>query len=195
MGSAGSDFDSIFQHKQRYKIIICKPCAFAVVPEQIDRHLREHHPQVGKEKRRRIAAIGVALEEVAHSKEEVVYPQANEGPIEGLAVYKDGLLCMGQRDGKACEYVCRTISGMQKHCRSEHGWVNERGRGGNVRKKGKQALNRMWQDKQRCQRFFEYRQWQRYFAWPRGYWNYTEITVPKGYSASEMVCPPGVSDR
>lgn len=25
-------------------------------------------------------------------------------------------------------------------------------------------MNRMWQDKQRCQRFFEYRQWQRYFA-------------------------------
>ncbi|KAM0714661.1 hypothetical protein Q7P37_009959 [Cladosporium fusiforme] len=114
MASAGSDFDSIFRHKQRYNITICKPCDFAIVPEQIDRHLREHHPRVGKEKRWRIAAIGVALEEVAHSKEEVIYPQANEGPIGGLAVYKDGLLSQEEsigEDGEEDEAEDETIDG------------------------------------------------------------------------------------
>ena len=168
MGSMQEDFDGIFSHMQQYKIIVCKACAFAVVPQQIDRHLREHHPQVDKEKRSRIAATGMALEAVAHKKEDVEYPQASEEPVEGLEVFKDGLQCMGQKDGNPCRYVCRTAFGIQKHCRLEHGWVNERGRGGNVQKKGKQALNRMWEGKQWCQRFFEYRQWQRYFVVSRG---------------------------
>lgn len=37
-----------------------------------------------------------------------------------------------------------------------------------MRKKGKQALNRMWEDRKWCQRFFEYRQWQRYFIFSQG---------------------------
>jgi hypothetical protein len=43
----------------------------------------------------------------------------------------------------------------------------------------------------------DHRRWVTEFvkAWPRGYWIHTEITVPKGYSVSEMVCPPGASDR
>jgi superfamily II DNA helicase RecQ len=168
MGSVREDFDGIFQHMQQYKIIVCKTCAFAVVPQQIDRHLREHHPQIDKQKRSGVTETGTALEAVAYSKEDVNYPQANEEPVEGLEVFKDGLQCMGQRDGKPCGYVCRTAFGIQKHCRLEHGWVNERGRGGNVRKKGKQALNRMWEDKRLCQRFFEYRQWQRYFVVSQG---------------------------
>ena len=73
MGSIREDFDGIFQHMQRYKIIVCKTCAFAVVPQQIDRHLREHHPQVDKEKRSRIVAIGIVLEIVAYNKEDVEY--------------------------------------------------------------------------------------------------------------------------
>jgi hypothetical protein len=61
MGSMREDFDGIFRHMQQYKIIVCKTCAFAVVTQQIDRHLREHHPQVDKAKRSRIAATGIAL--------------------------------------------------------------------------------------------------------------------------------------
>ena len=124
MGSMREDFDGIFQHMQQYKIIVCKTCAFAVVPQQIDRHLREHHPQVDKQKRSRIAATGTALETVAHNEGDVIYPEASEEPVEGLEVYGDGVRCMGQQDGKPCAYVCRTAFGMQKHCRLKHGWVN-----------------------------------------------------------------------
>ena len=139
MGSVQEDFDGIFQHMQTYKIIVCKRCVFAVVPQQIDRHLREHHPQIDKQNRSRIVERVRTLEAVADNKEDVEYPQADEEPVEGLEVFKDGLQCMGQQDGNPCKYVCRTAFGMQKHCRLEHGWVNERGRGGNVRRKGKQA--------------------------------------------------------
>jgi hypothetical protein len=96
MGSIREDFDGIFQHMQRYKIVVCKTCAFAVIPQQIDRHLREHHPQVDKQKRSRIAATGTALETVAHNEGDVIYPEASEEPVEGLEVYGDGVRCMGQ---------------------------------------------------------------------------------------------------
>lgn len=33
-----------------------------------------------------------------------------------------------------------------------------------MRKRSKQPSNRMWDEGQSCQRFFEYRQWQQYFA-------------------------------
>ena len=112
MGSMREDFDGIFQHMQQYKIIVCKTCAFAVVPQQIDRHLREHHPQVDKQKRSRIAAAGTVLETVAHNEGDVIYPEASEEPVEGLEVYGDGVRCMGQQDGKPCAYVCRTAFGM-----------------------------------------------------------------------------------
>lgn len=44
-----------------------------------------------KEKRRRIAAIGIVLEAVAYKKEDVEYPQASEERVEGVEVFKDGL--------------------------------------------------------------------------------------------------------
>ena len=119
MGSMREDFDGIFQHMQQYKIIIYKTCAFAVVPQQIDRHLREHHPQMDKHTRR-IVATGTGIETVAHNKGDVVYPQASEKPNEGLEVYGDGLRCMEQQDGKPCTYVCRAAFGIQKHRRLEH---------------------------------------------------------------------------
>jgi len=116
MGSVQEDFDGIFQHMQEYKIIVCNRCVFALVPQQIDRHLREHHPQIDKQNRSRIVERARTLEAVAHNKEDVEYPQAGEEPVEGLEVFKDGPQCTGQQDGNPCEYVCRTAFGMQKHC-------------------------------------------------------------------------------
>ena len=87
--------DSIFQHIQQYRMVACGSCAFAAVPQQIDRHLRQHHPQTDEQKRSRIAETGRTLVAVAHSSEEVDYPQGNEEPIAGLEVYT----CVRQRDG------------------------------------------------------------------------------------------------
>lgn len=123
MGDIRSEFDSIFRHMTTYKIIVCRACKFAVVPGQIERHLREHHPQVEKGKRNRVAKAGAGLESVAHTKEEVGYPQPTDEPVEGLPVYEDGLRCAGQREGTGmpCGYICRTGYGIQKHCRTSHG--------------------------------------------------------------------------
>jgi hypothetical protein len=74
---------------------VCKTCAFAVIPQQIDRYLRKHHPQIDKQKRSGVIETGTALEAVAYSKEDVNYPQANEEPVKGLEVFKDGLQCIG----------------------------------------------------------------------------------------------------
>ena len=84
MGGVQEDFDGIFQHMQRYKISECKRCAFAVVPQQFDRHLREHHPQIDKQNRSRIVERVRTLEAVAHNKEDVECPQAGEELVKGL---------------------------------------------------------------------------------------------------------------
>ena len=52
---------------------------------------------------------------------------------------------------------------MQKHCKTEHNWKNTQKRGGDVRKKTVGGDNRMWEEGQHCQRFFEFAQWKRYF--------------------------------
>jgi hypothetical protein len=88
MGDIGSEFDSIFRHMTTHKIIVCRTCKFAVVPGQIERHLREHHPHVEKEKRNRVVKIGAGLESVAHTQEEVLYPQPTDEPVEGLPVHE-----------------------------------------------------------------------------------------------------------
>ncbi|UPX19135.1 uncharacterized protein EKO05_0009407 [Ascochyta rabiei] len=53
---------------------------------------------------------------------------------------------------------------MQKHCKDEHGWVNEQKRGGDIRQKSKHSRNRVWRDSQSCQRLFRAVGWPAYVA-------------------------------
>jgi hypothetical protein len=44
----------IFQHMREFRIIRCKTCAYAVVPEQMDGHLKDHHKEISASIRRQI---------------------------------------------------------------------------------------------------------------------------------------------
>ncbi|KAI7205572.1 hypothetical protein KC316_g659 [Hortaea werneckii] len=65
---------------------------------------------------------------------------------------------------RKCGYICRRVQGIQEHCKVQHSGVNHRRRGGNLHRKEKHSRNRTWNVDVACQRFFEYRQWQRLFA-------------------------------
>jgi hypothetical protein len=77
------------------------------------------------------------------------FPDGIIPAIDGLPIWSDGKKCM------QCGHIRRTRQDIQKHCRSEHGWVNPRGRGGG-RKPGTRpagGLGEVWVDGVHCQRF------------------------------------------
>jgi hypothetical protein len=50
---------------------------------------------------------------------------------------------------------------IQAHCKAVHGWQNEQRRGGNVKRKSAQTVNRMWDEGQVYQQFFNEPSWKR----------------------------------
>lgn len=87
-------------------------------------------------------------------------PKPAKEPIAGLTSRGDGLVCSWER----CWYTCISLQGIQKHCKDEHGWVNQQKRGGDMRQKSKHASNRIWRDGQSCQRLFRAVGWPAYVA-------------------------------
>ncbi|KAJ5882686.1 uncharacterized protein N7473_011120 [Penicillium subrubescens] len=83
---------------------------------------------------------------------QLVLPTSVQRPIEGLAVYTDGLLCTVTTD---CGYVCRTRESIRKHWRYEHGWSV--GVGGRVPERELPTVQQALQEAMGrvvCQRFF-----------------------------------------
>lgn len=144
-------FNELFEHKPKHCIIVCRECQFAVVPQQIARHLKDQHPSIPVPQRRVMIQASQSIEDLAHQKDDVIYPEPDQPPVPGLPTYHNGFRCIYHAE---CQYVCRTLYRIQDHCKKAHGWENKQKRGGNMRKKSKQAPNRVWKDKQACQRFF-----------------------------------------
>ena len=161
------EFEALFDHMPQYKIIRCKLCQYAVVPQQIQRHVKDHHPQTPKETRKTIAEVCDTLPDVARVRDEVVYPKPGGEPVKGFPIYENALVCMSEEDGEfgeRCGYACTAIQKMQEHCKAKHGWENTQKRGGNSHVRVKHTANRLWKEGERCQRIFEYRQWRRMFV-------------------------------
>jgi hypothetical protein len=115
-----ADFDTIFEHLTQYRIIQCKSCKYAVVLAQIERHVKDHHPQVVLACQKTILQAAMGLPNIAHRHKDVVYPTRNDKPIPGFPVIKDSLVCIGQREGQLCKYACAAIRTMQQHCKDFH---------------------------------------------------------------------------
>jgi len=158
-----ASFDTILEHMTQYRIIRCKSCKYAVVPAQVERHVKDNHPQVMPALRKTISQAAMSLPNIAHRHEDVVYPDRSDEPVPGFPIVKGALVCNGQMDGRPCDYACTAVRTMQQHCKDVHGWHNEQRRGGNARAKSKHASNRTWEHGIWCQRFFEYKQWKRVF--------------------------------
>jgi hypothetical protein len=160
-------FQQLFIVRAEYKIIQCIQCQYAISPANIHGHLRDKHKKAIDLKCRKGVAKYVTekIEAVAWDKEQVIYPEPNSPPVEGFPIYRNGYRCVStQHTGNECGYICRSIPGIQDHCKTKHGWKNEQKPGGNVYKKTTQSPNRLWDEGQACQTFFAQRAWQVYFA-------------------------------
>jgi hypothetical protein len=146
--------NQLFAFLTQYGVILCKQCQFTVVPSQITVHLRDHHPSLLQQQRKEIHNKLQRLEGIAFEKHQVIYPEPKQTPIQGLPIYEDGFVC------KECQYTCRHRTGIQRHCKEQHNYSNPQKRG--RQKKGAEQ-DKMWEESQHCQRFFEFAQWKKYF--------------------------------
>lgn len=153
-------FNEVFVHQPKYRLIVCKRCKYAVNPAQIRGHITANHSTVTKQERQQIIKFVAGLPQIAHTQDEVRYPDIRSAAVAGLPIYTDGMRCTAIEEGQPCHYVCRSSYGIATHCRTAYGWDNPRKRG---RPTDDADKSRMWVDKQACQQFFKTGTWQRYF--------------------------------
>lgn len=156
-------FDKLFQHLPKYRVIICNRCQFAVIPGQIDSHIKSRHIDFSRAQRTQIVAHVATLSDVAQTPEDVQYPRIDSAPVEGLPVIKDGLRCVHETSAGTCNYTCQTTKAMSAHCRRAHQWQNPRKRGGDARLRPAEATGRLWVQGQPFQRFYRTGTWQQCF--------------------------------
>jgi hypothetical protein len=153
-------FTQLFEHLADVRVLLCRPCTIAIPPAQIITHLKQHHRKVAVATRKDVAAVIRELPNLALVPVDVRIPEPAKEPIPGLQPPTDAYRCTSQ----GCWYVCTTLRQIRAHCTAEHGWVNNQRRGGDVRQKSRQSNNRLWQDKQTCQRLFGAAGWPAYLS-------------------------------
>jgi len=84
-------WQQVFVHRPGFCIVNCQTCEYAVVPAQVERHVKDHHPFTTKEQRAAITQSIQTLSSVAQHHEAVMYPSGDEPPIASLPVFHDGL--------------------------------------------------------------------------------------------------------
>lgn len=155
-------FEELFVHKPEYQVIICRRCRYAVNPAQIKGHIQSKHQHTTtKQQTRDIARFVDNLSGVARRPKDVVYPNATSEAISELSLHRNGMRCKAVVNGKACNQVYGERSGMQRHCRTVHGWKNPRRRG---KPTGDTNRSTMWDKDQPYQQFFRTGSWQKCFA-------------------------------
>ena len=149
-----------FIHLPEFRVIICKECKCAVLPNHIDAHFAGKPHKLEVDERRRITEEVAKEQELIGSEEELrriefPFPAATSKPIEGLAIPKRGALqCTFQTGSKVCGYICCTIGGIRAHCIKKHQWKSTR-KGGRPKKHIPRPKNDTpWRTNVSCQRFF-----------------------------------------
>lgn len=152
----------IFEILPAVTVVVCRQCQYAVVPSQVEVHLRAHHPGYSLQQRKEMQQEVQRLEGVAFEKDQVCYPEKSDLPITGSLIFGDGLKCKAPRiQGVECQYTCRDLKTMQKHCREAYNWGSQKR--GDVRRKRAGGEGRMWEEGVHCQRIFEFAQRKRSF--------------------------------
>ena len=156
-------FEQLFQHLLDIKVIICKRCQYAIVPAQVNGHIQRQHPSITTDERQSIVQAVTALSNIATTPESIKRLH-KEDIIKELPVFQDGIYCMYTTASEVCNYVCRDLRGMQRHCYIQHQWKNPRRRGGYPKHRQYEETGQIWITEQLCQRLFQARQWPQYFA-------------------------------
>jgi Orsellinic acid/F9775 biosynthesis cluster protein D len=137
-----------------YPFIVCRECQYAVLPSQIDSHLKNKKKH-GWEKERRdrvIAEVGRVHGLILTERQLEAY-EFPPGPVRAIPELKsprnDGSKC------KSCPYVICHRRLIQEHSRTVHDWENGRKKGRLSYKKRKEELVLPWIPNVRCQQLFK----------------------------------------
>ena len=141
-----------------YSILLCSACQSACLPREVGTHLRSKHRGLPAAHRATIVqAVAQASQGLYQSQADLAARfRLPDRPIPAIAQlegpFQDGLKC------QACPYVARQVVSIQEHCRSAHGWVNPRPRGGDTRPSASRSYAAPpWDAGVWCQRFFRSR--------------------------------------
>ena len=150
---------------EEFKIIVCRECRFAIVPDQVAQHMKNHHPSHPSRSRPVLQKAIERLQDIAHRSQDVKYPPPDHRSIPGLPIYKDGLKCTytNPSNSTICGYICQSESAMKLHCRGRHGWKSSKTRGGSKKQRMTTRTNEIWEKGVWNQRFFEYGPWKKHF--------------------------------
>jgi hypothetical protein len=143
-------FNTLFEYLPSHRIGICKAHYHGVLLSQLSSHLQSGHKELTVATRKAIVLAATAFPDWATSAEEVVYPRPDTPTVAHLPVYKDGFMCQADTRG-VCSFIVRTLQGIQKHCRDEHGWTNPRKRGRPYQ--SEEAGSASWREGVWCQKY------------------------------------------
>jgi hypothetical protein len=163
-----------FIHLPKFRVIVCKKCQYAVLPNEIDRHFTKT-PDHGLSKasrshiKERAARIeGLIQDQKALAAEGFALPPPTATAIAALGHPKtDGLRCTFEVNGERCQYVSRHEQPIQEHCKDVHNWINPQKRGRPHKDNREKKVP--WEEGVHCQRFFAHGVHSNYFAVQRSH--------------------------
>jgi Orsellinic acid/F9775 biosynthesis cluster protein D len=141
-------------HLPQYSVIVCKKCKYAVLPSQIDAHL-SNRAKHGYDKEQRqtviqeVAKIPGLIQSEVQLEAFQFPPKTAIGIPELKAPKPNGLKC------RSCEYVICHQQLIQEHCRTVHGWENERKKGRPLYNEQQVEPELPWIPGVHCQQFFK----------------------------------------
>ncbi|KAL2015345.1 hypothetical protein VTK56DRAFT_5777 [Thermocarpiscus australiensis] len=143
-------FDELFIRLPAFRVAVCREHRSAVTAASVVSHVNSYHSHSAARVRQRIAEEASALRDdgsLAADVHGIRFPSEVVVAIDGLPIWSDGKRCV------QCGHIRRTRNHIQRHCRSAHGWVNPRKRGGKPGARPAGGLGEAWVDGVHCQRF------------------------------------------
>ena len=117
-------------HLPEFRVVVCKGCAYAVLPSHIDAHFAHMRPhKFTRPLRQRIIDAVASIKGLVGNDEELQqcefpFPADTSTLIAALAMPQTGgLRCtVRSSEGVTCTYVGTTSRRMREHSAKEHGW-------------------------------------------------------------------------
>ena len=145
-----------FVHFPSQRVVVCSQCKHAVLPSNINTHLRnEDKHNMPQEDRTRIVeqvqAIGGLITDRVELNQ-LVLPLASSPPIPELQPPRtNGMQCQLQDEAqRPCRFIICNEDEIRKHCRKKHGWENKQ----KGRPKAGTEQDFPWRAGVHCQHFF-----------------------------------------
>jgi hypothetical protein len=155
-----------FVHLAEYPFVICTICKIGIVANEVVQHTKRHG-HISRQKAKSINQTVQAIPDMIKDQaglQQWTFPGPDMEPIPHIeAPMQDGLGC------NSCPYIVRDKRQMQKHCRQEHGWVNDWKKGGDVVRRAQQERPPVpWRTGVSCQRWCTWGYGKRWFEVGRG---------------------------